>query len=170
MSEVVEFALRAILIGAGATVVMDVWAVLLRQCGVPSLNLAFLGRWIGHLPRGRWIHASIASATPIGGESCIGWCAHYAIGITFSALLLGTHGVQWARTPSLPPALFVGMMTVIAPLFILQPGMGAGMASWKTPTPVFNALKSLATHTVFGVGLYLAALATAWMLPLGNGR
>jgi hypothetical protein len=61
MSETLEFALRAVLIGAGATMVMDLWAVLLKQFGAPSLNLAFLGRWIGHLPRGRWKHPSIAS-------------------------------------------------------------------------------------------------------------
>ena len=127
MSETVEFAIRAVLIGAGATMVMDLWAVLLRQFGVPSLNLAFLGRWIGHLPRGRWVHLSIARATPVRMESWIGWCAHYSIGITFSALLLWTYGVEWARSPSLPPALSIGIGTVVAPLLILQPGMGAGI-------------------------------------------
>ena len=165
MSETVEFALRAVLIGAGATIVMDLWAVVLRQFGVPSLNLAFLGRWIGHLPRGRWRHLSIARATPVRGESWIGWCAHYSIGIIFSALLLWTYGVGWARSPSLLPALFIGIVTVVAPVLILQPGMGAGIASWKTPTPVFNCIKSLVTHTVFGLGMYLAALATASLLP-----
>lgn len=161
MSETVELAVRAVLIGAGATLVMDLWALLLRQFGVPSLNLAFLGRWVGHLPRGHWKHVSIATATPVRGETWIGWCAHYSIGITFSALLLWTYGLEWARTPSLLPALFIGSVTVVAPLFILQPGMGAGIASWKTPTPVFNCLKSLVTHTVFGLGMYLAALLTA---------
>ena len=168
MSDTVDFALRAVLIGAGATMVMDLWAVLLRQVGVPSLNLAFLGRWIGHLPRGLWIHLSIASATPVRGEAWIGWCAHYAIGIAFSALLLWTYGVEWARSPSVLPALSIGIVTVVAPLFILQPGMGAGIASWKTPTPVFNGVKSVVTHTVFGLGMYLAALATAGLPPLGR--
>jgi hypothetical protein len=168
MSETVEFALRAVLIGAGATMVMDLWAVLLRRCGVPSLNLAFLGRWIGHLPRGHWVHLSIAKATPVRGESWIGWCAHYSIGITFSTLLLWTYGLGWARSPSLLPALFIGMATVVAPLLILQPGMGAGIASWNTPTPVFNCIKSLVTHTIFGLGMYLAALATASLLPFGT--
>jgi hypothetical protein len=168
MSETVEFALRAVLIGAGATMVMDLWAVVLRQCGVPSLNLAFLGRWIGHLFRGHWMHPSIAKATPVRGESWIGWCAHYAIGMTFAALLLWTYGLGWARSPSLLPALFMGIVTVVAPLLILQPGMGAGIASWKTPTPVFNCIKSLVTHTVFGLGMYVAALATASLLPFGR--
>lgn len=170
MNETVEFefALRAVLIGAGATVVMDLWAVVLKRFGVPSLNFAFLGRWIGHLSHGRWRHLSIASATPVRGESWIGWCAHYSIGITFAALLLWTRGLAWARSPSLFPALFIGIATVAAPLLILQPGMGAGIASWKTPKPVFNAIKSVVTHIVFGVGLYLAARATAWVLPFGK--
>jgi hypothetical protein len=153
------------LIGTAATIVMDLWAVLLRQFGLPSLNLALLGRRIGHLPRGQWLHLNIARATPVRGESWIGWSAHYSIGITFSALLLWTYGLEWARSPSLLPALFMGIVTVVAPLLILQPAMGAGIASRKTPTPVFNCIKSLVTHTVFGIGMYLAALATASLVP-----
>jgi hypothetical protein len=168
MSEAVEFTLRAVLIGAGGTMLMDLWAVLLRQFGVPSLNLAFLGRWIGHLPRGHWMHRSIAGATPVRGEAWIGWCAHYSIGVTFSALVLWTYGVGWARSPTLLPALFMGIVTVVAPWLILQPGMGAGVASWKTPTPVFNCIKSMVTHTVFGLGMYLAALAKASFLSFGK--
>jgi hypothetical protein len=161
MSDTVEFVRRAVLIGAGATMVMDVWAAVLRQLGVPSLNLALLGRWIGHLARGRWMHESIATASSIRGERVLGWCAHYSIGVAFSALLLWTCGLEWARSPSLLPALVVGIATVTAPLLILQPAMGAGIASSRTPRPLFNAMKSVATHTVFGLGMYLAALAAA---------
>lgn len=168
MSERVEFALRAVLIGAGATLVMDAWALLLRQLGVQSLNFALLGRWIGHLPRGQWMHESIAGAAPVKGELVIGWCAHYAIGITFAALLLSAFGAKWARSPSLLPALFIGVVTVAAPLFVLQPALGAGIASSKTAAPIFNSMKSLVTHAVFGLGLYLAALATASLLPAGK--
>jgi hypothetical protein len=168
MSETVEFARRAVLIGAGATMVMDLWAALLRQVGVPSLNLDFLGRWIGHLVRGHWMHVSIAAATPIRGERWIGWCAHYSIGVSFSALLLWTYGLEWAQSPSMLPALFIGMATVLAPLLILQPAMGAGIASWKTPRPFFNSTKSLATHIVFGLGMYLGALAVASLLPFAR--
>ncbi len=160
MNHPLELVVRSILIGAGATLTMDAWAALLRRFGIPSLNFAFLGRWIGHLPRGRWRHQSIAEATPIRGELWIGWAAHYSIGITFATLLLATFGLKWARSPTLPPALIIGIATVVAPLFILQPAMGAGIASSKTPTPVFNCLKSLVTHTVFGLGLYLAARVT----------
>jgi hypothetical protein len=160
VNERLEFVVCTLLIGGGATVVMDAWALLLGRLGIPSLNFALLGRWIGHLPQGQWMHESIAKAAPIRGEQVIGWCAHYSIGIGFAALLLATFGLAWARSPSLLPALLVGIVTVVAPLFVLQPALGAGIASSKTATPVFNTVKSLVTHTVYGFGLYLAALAT----------
>ena len=164
MNEKIEFAFRTVLIGAGATVAMDLWALLLRQFGIPSLNFAFLGRWSGHLPQKQWMHKSIAKAAPVRGELVMGWFAHYAIGVTFAALLLSSFGLKWARSPSLLPALLIGIVTVVSPLFILQPALGAGIASSKTPAPVFNSLKSRATHTGFGFGLYLAALATASLI------
>ena len=168
MSEKLEFMVRTGMIGAGATLVMDGWALLLKRAGIPSLNFAFLGRWIGHLPRGQWAHESIAGAAPVRGELLIGWVAHYSIGVMFSALLLATFGLKWARSPSLGPALLVGIVTVLAPLLILQPALGAGIASSKTGAPLFNSLKSVVTHTVFGLGMYLAALTTAAILPAGE--
>ncbi len=165
MSEPVEFVLRIFLIGVGATLAMDCWALLLRQFGIPSLDFALLGRWIGHLSRGHWMHVSIAKSSPIQGERLLGWLAHYSIGISFAALLVSTSGLTWARSPTLAPALIVGLVTAIAPLFVLQPAMGAGIASSRTPAPLFNSLKSLVTHTVFGLGMYLSALATAALLP-----
>jgi len=168
MTHTLEFLLRAALIGVGATLTMDGWALLLRQFGVPSLNFALLGRWLGHLRHGQWMHEKITQAAPIRGELLIGWCAHYAIGMSFAFLLLATYGLKWARTPSLLPALVIGLATVVAPLLILQPAFGAGIASAKTATPLFNTIKSLVTHTVYGLGLYLAATATAALIPAGR--
>ncbi len=161
MSDNIETVLRIVLIGVGATITMDLWAALLRKLGVPSLNFALLGRWIGHLPTGQLVHASIAKARPVRGERYLGWAAHYAIGISFAALLVATFGARWLRSPSLLPALLVGIVTVIAPLFVLQPAMGAGIASSKTARPLFNSIKSIVTHTVYGIGLYAAGLALA---------
>jgi hypothetical protein len=160
VNDKLEFALRAVLIGGGATLVMDGWAFVLKTLGIRSLDFAHLGRWIGHLPEGKWMHESIAKAAPVRGELLLGWCAHYAIGITFSALLISGFGLKWTRSPSLLPALLVGIGTVVAPLLILQPALGAGVASSKTAAPLFNAAKSVLTHAVFGFGLYLSAIAT----------
>lgn len=166
MSTTIEYVLRGVFIGVGATLAIDGWAALLRHIGVPSLNLALLGRWVGHLLRGRLTHGSIAKATPVRGESWLGWLAHYAIGVGFAGVLLATSGLAWARSPTLGPALLVGVGTVVAPLFILQPALGAGIASRNTPTPVFNTLKSLTTHTLFGFGLFVAAVVAARLFPI----
>jgi hypothetical protein len=74
-------------------------------------------------------------------------------------------GSDWVRAPTLLPALLTGILTVLAPLLVLQPAMGAGIASTRTQAPLLNSLKSLANHTVFGVGLYLAALMSAGIAP-----
>ena len=165
MSEALEIVVRTALIGISATVVMDLWALFLKRFfGVSSLNYAMLGRWVGHLPRGRFVHDNIAKAAPIRGELIIGWSAHYAIGITFAALLLALWGLDWARHPTLLPALIVGLATVVAPFFVLQPGLGAGIAASKTPKPNQARLRSLVTHTVYGFGLYVSAWLWALLI------
>ena len=37
---------------AAATLLMDVWLILLKRLGVQTLNFAFIG-WVAHLSRGR---------------------------------------------------------------------------------------------------------------------
>ena len=163
MSGTLEFLVRAVLIGAGATVVMDVWAMILKRgFGVPAPDFALVGRWIGHMRRGHFVHELIRRAPPVRGEALIGWAAHYAIGVIFAALLLAIWGLDWARHPTLLPALIVGLVTLAAPFLLMQPGIGAGIASSKTPNPTAARLRSVATHAVFGVGLYLSAVVVAW--------
>jgi hypothetical protein len=152
------------LIGIGATAVMDLWLIFLRRVGVPSLNFAFIGRWVGHLWRGRLAHAAIAKAEPIPGELALGWLTHYAVGMGFAALLVAFQGSAWVVSPTLLPAVAMGMCTVLVPLFVMQPAMGAGFASSRTPTPLKNCLRSLTNHMVFGLGLYLSATLVAAMV------
>jgi hypothetical protein len=152
---------RAVLIGIGATALMDIWLVLINRLGVPTLNIAFIGRWVGHLLRGRVVHAAIRSAEPIPGELAWGWLTHYAIGIGFAAVLAAVQGLEWTGRPTLAPAVVMGLCTVLAPLCVMQPAMGAGFASSKTPTPLKNCLRSVANHTIFGLGLYLSAVVIA---------
>jgi len=117
-----------------------------------------VGRWIGHLPQGRFVHNKIANASPIRGELLLGWSVHYAIGVGFATLLVALFGLDWLRQPTIVPALVVGVVTVVLPLFVLQPGMGLGIAATKAPSPNAARLRSLMSHTIFGVGLYVAAL------------
>lgn len=148
---------RVILVGIGATAVMDAWSAILKCLGVPTLDFRLVGRWAGHLRQGKFAHESIGKAAPIRGELPLGWAIHYAVGITFSALLVGICGVVWLRDPTWPCAVAVGIATVAIPLCVMQPALGAGFASSRTPTPLKNCLRSVATHAVFGWGLYLSA-------------
>jgi hypothetical protein len=46
----------------------------------------------------------------------------------------------------------------------MQPAFGLGVAASKTPNPNKARLKSLMTHTVFGVGLYVWAYLLSHVL------
>ncbi|HRQ15124.1 MAG TPA: DUF2938 domain-containing protein [Promineifilum sp.] len=147
-------------IGVGATAVMDLWGLVRKPLlGVAPPNYALVGRWIAHMRRGRFRHDAIAAAAPVRGERVIGWTAHYLTGISFAALLIGIWGPAWVQQPTIGPALAVGIGTVVAPFFLMQPGMGAGIAASRTPRPASARLQSLITHVVFGLGLYAAGLA-----------
>lgn len=151
----------AILIGAGATAFLDLWsAARTWLLGAPRPDYVLVGRWLAHLARGRLFHDAIAKSTPIAGERAIGWIAHYLIGIAFAAALLVVWGEAWAREPTLVPALIVGIGSVAAPFLIMQPGMGAGFFARRTPDPRAARLRSLTTHAIFGVGLYIAGWAS----------
>lgn len=156
------FIAQSIAIGAGATLLMDCWLALLRRVGPPGMDFGLLGRWAGHLLlRGQLAHAAIRQAAPLRGELALGWLLHYAVGIAFAAMLLAHQGAAWLQTPTPGPALLWGLLTTAAPLLLLQPAMGAGLASSRTATPWRNRLRSLLNHLVFGLGLYLGALALA---------
>ncbi|HUQ19268.1 MAG TPA: DUF2938 domain-containing protein [Gemmatimonadaceae bacterium] len=145
-------------IGIGATLLMDFWNLFLKRAfNIPSLNYCFLGRWLRHIPDGTLTHASIAAAQPKRFECVVGRIAHYSIGIALALVFVLLSG-DWILRPTFLPALLYGVATVVFPFFIMQPSLGLGIASSKTTKPSQARLKSLATHTVFGVGLYLSAL------------
>lgn len=153
-----------LLIGIGATLVMDLWTLLLRRLGVTTLNYAMVGRWAGHLLEGRWRHAAIGKAAPVRGELAWGWVLHYATGLLFAGLLIALAGEAWLGQPALLPALSFGVISVLVPLCVIQPALGAGYFAANTPAPLKSCLRSLATHCVFGSGLYLAALGALWLV------
>jgi hypothetical protein len=165
MTDVAQSLVAGALIGLGAAALMDVWSLVLRRgFGIPTLDYALLGRWIGHFPRGRFVHQGITRSEPVPGERPLGWLAHYAIGVAFAFLLVALWGPGWLHAPTLVPALIVGIGTVVAPWFVMQPAMGIGIAGSRSPNPRATRLRNLGTHTVYGLGLYLAAVVQAPML------
>jgi hypothetical protein len=155
----IEFIFRSVVIGIGATLLFDLWGLLLnRVFGIPLANWGPVGRWFCHLSRGRVFHADIAAATPFAFEPIVGWISHYLVGILFAAILLATAPAGWTANPTLLPALIVGIVTVGAGWFLLQPGMGAGIAASKRPNPWRIRFLNVVAHIVFGLGLYGTAL------------
>jgi hypothetical protein len=159
-------ALRTAVIGIAATGVMDAWGVLREPLfGLPRADYRLIGRWFAYMPRGTFRHSSIAAAPSLPGEQTIGWLAHYAIGITFAALLVQLGGDAWLRHPTPGLALVVGLATLAAPLLIMQPAMGAGIAASKTPNPLAARVQSTVTHLVYGLGLYAAGWLSVLLFP-----
>jgi hypothetical protein len=157
--------LGAVAIGVGATLVMDLWNVFLKRTfNIPSLNYCLLGRWLRHMPDGTLTHASITAAPQKRHECTVGWTAHYTIGVVLALVFVGLTSGDWLQRPTLLPALLYGIGTVVFPFFIMQPSFGLGIASSRTPNPVQARLKSLVTHSVFGVGLYVCALGVSYAL------
>lgn len=153
-----------LIIGIGATAVMDMWGILRKPLlGVAPPDYGLVGRWVGHMARGRFRHASIAASPPVQGERTLGWIAHYLIGIAFAGVLLYLWGLEWVQRPTIGPALVVGIVTVAAPFLLMQPGMGAGIAASRTSRPGAARVQSLLTHTVFGLGLYAGGWATRFL-------
>lgn len=149
---------KIIIIGVGATIFMDMWSFTLKKfLNIKGLDYKMVGRWIGYFPKGKFKHQRIDQAKAVVGEKFIGWSAHYSIGIIFSGLLVSLWGVEWISSPTLTPALIIGVITVFAPFLILQPGLGAGVFARNTPKPNITRLKSIMAHTSYGVGLYLSA-------------
>lgn len=150
------------IIGIGATLVMDTWALLLKFCfNIPSLNYAFVGRWLGHMRHGSFMHNNIGAAASTRAETLIGWIFHYLTGVFFAGVLLIIWGEGWLQNPTISPALTLGVGTVLFPFLIMQPSFGLGIGAAKTPAPNIARLRSLMAHTSFGIGLYVSGWLVA---------
>ena len=116
------------------------------------------------MEQGTVTHANIAAAAQRPFECTVGWIAHYTIGIVLAVVFVAMASGEWLVQPTLLPALLYGIGTVMFPFFLMQPSLGLGIAASRTSNPTQARLKSLGTHTVFGLGLYLCALGVSYVL------
>ncbi len=155
-----ELVWRGAIIGFGATVLMDIWAVLLwKVFGEGAPNWAGPGRWFWHLQYGTVFHDDIGKAAPYAHEQALGWLFHYLVGIIYGIILALIVGPAWFAAPTFLPAWIWGIVTVAGGWFLLQPGLGIGWAASKTPKPWKVRALNLLGHTVFALGLWGTALA-----------
>lgn len=156
--------LQTVLIGLGATLTFDLWGLFLKYAfKIAPSNICLVGRWVRYMPERIFAHANIASSPSKHGECTIGWLAHYTIGIIFALAFVAIVGSSWLRHPTPLPAVIFGVVTVLAPFFIMQPSFGVGFAASKTSSPTQARIRSLMNHTAFGVGLYLFGWLASWL-------
>ena len=106
-----DLLVHILLTGVGATLCMDLWALLLkRRFGIPSSIM----RW--------WAAGFSACSTAAGftppslrhrraGERTIGWILHYAVGIAFAFIPIGLAGIRWYTAPEPLIALLSGWLS-----------------------------------------------------------
>ena len=156
-----DIVIQGLLVGIIATIGMDIWAAVAKHgLHLPTADWALVGRWFGHLPRGVFFHTAIVGSPKVSHELAIGWVAHYCTGMVYGAAYLSIVQLLISATPSLAFAPVFGLVTLIAPWLVLQPGMGARAFTSKMPHPGPIRLINLSMHGVFGTCLYIGWLLT----------
>ena len=115
---------------------MDVWsAVLRRRFGIPRSTTASWAAGSATWREGDSSTTASPASTPIRGERAPGWVAHYSIGVTLALLLPAIVGRAWLTSPTIWPALAIGLATIVAPWFVMQPAMGVGFCGSQVTEP-----------------------------------
>jgi hypothetical protein len=161
--------LGAAMAGVPATYVMDLAG---REIVAPAFGKGpsgNLGRWIGHMVKGRFTHEDITKAAPVPHEAAIGTAAHYAIGFVLGAGYALLLRVPNSRQNSLSRALAYGIATTVFPWFWMFPARGQGIMGLRdrdVRVPAF----ALATHVAYGFGLGVALRVADSRLSAGPER
>jgi hypothetical protein len=167
MNNSVLYFLSLVFIGIGATLTFDLWASFLKTAfKITPSNFCLLGRWILYMPEGTFRHATIVSTPQKNGECTVGWISHYMTGIVFAVVFIAFVGGEWLQHPTLMEALLFGIVTVLAPFFIMHPAFGFGVVASRTSNTAQTRVRSLMNHVVFGFGLYLFGWLVNWLMKL----
>jgi energy-converting hydrogenase Eha subunit B len=164
MNTILSVFISIIFLGIGATLTFDLWGLFLQYAfKIKPAPICLVGRWIQYMSEGTFWHANIASAPQKSRECMVGWIVHYMIGVVFAIAFVAWTGNAWLQSPTFLPALIFGILMAAAPLFLMQPAMGLGIAGSKTANPAQTRLRTLMNHTAFGIGLYLFGLLASWL-------
>jgi len=156
-----EEAIRTVAIGIFATIAIDIWATLSNKVlKLPRTNWAMVGRWIGHIPSGKFAHHPISSSPVIKNELWVGWIFHYAVGVIYALLYVAYVFAMQDGAPTLASALVFGLITILSPWLLMQPALGLGICASKAPKPNLVRLQNLIIHSIFGIALYYGWMAT----------
>ena len=153
-------AIEIVVMGLVATLATDLWQRLLQAvAGLPPAKWGLVGRWVAWMPCGVFVHRPITATAPVRAEVAIGWAFHYAIGVAYAALYLSVMRLGFGSGPTLVSAVVFALALLVAPWFVMQPALGVGFMAARAPHPAAVRAINASVHAVFGIGLYLGAIA-----------
>ena len=150
-----DILVKVFIVGVFATVVIDIWATFSNKVlRLPRTNWAMVGRWLGHIPSGKYAHNPVSASPEIKSEKAIGWVFHYFIGVVYALIYVAFVVLILQGKATLLAAWVFGLVTILSPWLILQPALGLGLCAAKAPKPNMVRLQNFAIHSIFGVALY----------------
>jgi hypothetical protein len=160
----IQVLLIGALVGVLSTLIMDLDSLVGYRKGYagspPRTGFHLIGRWFGHLLRGKLTHKTILDTPPLPHEVQLGLVVHYVIGAFLGALYFAVL-LAFSITPTLITALAFGVATTVFTWFFLHPCWGYGWLGAHAKGMRLTYF-SLFNHITFGLGL---ALWTYFLYP-----
>ncbi|WP_221798965.1 DUF2938 family protein [Oceanobacter mangrovi] len=147
-------------VGIGSTIALDLWATFAARIGwLPGTHWPSVGRWLLGIPKGKLVIDGTDSTPHSFIESAAGWVFHYLVGIGYAISFPLFWGIGFISAPTIFPFFLIGVViSSLAGLMILMPGMGGGLFARKTPSPAAIWIYVVVAHIVFAVAEYALAL------------
>lgn len=158
LKEFIKIIIRGIIIGFFATMVMDLWTLLLFFITGHPIDWGIIGKVVGYMFEGDLIVSDMSKYHALKYQNAIGWLTHYSVGFIYAIAfeLIVLHGLKYKV--SLLKTLIFAWVLMFFPLCVLSPLFGNGFFYMYSASPLHNILYTISCHTMFGIGLWLGTI------------
>jgi len=158
LNQLFKIAIRGIIIGCFATIVMDLWTLTLFFVIGHPVDWGTIGQIVGYMFQGQFILPDVSHYQQLKYQNAIGWMTHYSVGFVYAGAyeLIVLHGLRYRA--DLFKAIVFSWALMVFPLCVLSPLFGNGFFYMDASSPLYNVLYTISCHTLFGVGLWLGSL------------
>ncbi|MBT9386858.1 DUF2938 domain-containing protein [Pseudooceanicola sp. CBS1P-1] len=158
-----ELIIFILVVGIGSTIVLDLWGVFTAKIGwMPGTHWPSVGRWLLGIPAGHLVLDGTDTRPHTLSEAAVGWIFHYLIGLAYAVSFPLFWGIGFISAPTVFPVFLIGVIvSSLAGLIVLMPGMGGGIFARKLPNAGAMIVYVLVAHVIFAIAQYLLALLLA---------